>query len=69
MDGHNIVEMLIELDQNNSVTLLINQDDDPYTLAKKFCYAQNIDPKIIKSLGNNIKQIQKTEFGENMDFS
>ena len=56
--------MIIELDQNNSVALHIRADDEPVLLAKKFCYTNNIDPKIINSLAANIKKIQATSFNE-----
>ena len=32
------VEMVIQLENNQEVLIYINQDDDPVTLAKKFCY-------------------------------
>lgn len=68
-NGDNVVEMIIELDQENSEVLLINENDDPFVLAKKFCYSHNIDPKVILTLGNNIKNIQKSEFGSKEEYS
>ena len=57
-----VVEMVIELDSQNSVTIEIHPYDDPVTLAKRFCYQYNIDPKIINSFAKNIKNIQSTSF-------
>lgn len=59
------VEMIIELDKDNSVILNIRADDEPFLLAKKFCYTNNIDPKIINSLAMNIRKIQSSSFNDN----
>lgn len=67
--GADVVEMVIELDSHNSVTIEIHPHDDPTTLAKKFCYQYNIDPKIITSFARNIKNIQASSFQQQEDYS
>ena len=48
---------------------MIRAEDDPFVLAKKFCYSHNIDPKIISTLGNNIRNIQRSEFAYQEEYS
>jgi hypothetical protein len=57
-----MVEMFIELDSEHSVSLYVGPHDDPVTLARKFCYVNNVDPKVIQVLSNNIRSVQNSSF-------
>ena len=54
--------MVIELDSNRSATIKIHSDDDPLILAKAFCFQYSIDPRVINTLANNIKNVKNMEF-------
>lgn len=54
--------MVIELDANTSATIQIHPHDDPLTLAKSFCFQYSIDPRVINTLANNIKNVKNLEF-------
>jgi hypothetical protein len=43
---------------------MIGQSDNPYTLAQKFCFKYNIDPRIIGELTSNIKNVQNSMFSK-----
>lgn len=59
------VEMVIEFGGNSNASLMVGPNDDPTTLAKKFCFKYNIDPRIISTLASNIKNLQMTTFNTN----
>lgn len=63
-----VVEMFIELDSNRSATLNISPHDDPLVLARKFCYTYNVDPKVIQTLANNIKEVQHSSFKSELTY-
>jgi len=50
--------MVVELDSENSLSLKVRPQDNPFTLAQQFCYSQNIDPKIITPFAKQIRQMQ-----------
>lgn len=56
------VEMIIQLDSENSVCLKVHPNDNPLTLAQQFCYSQNIDPKVITLFAKQIKQVQNSNW-------
>lgn len=56
--------MVIELDANTSATIQIHPYDDPLTLAKSFCFQYSIDPRVINTLANNIKNVKNLEFNQ-----
>jgi hypothetical protein len=41
---------------------MVGSNDDPLTLAKRFCFKYNIDPRIIATLASNIKNLQLSTF-------
>ena len=54
--------MVIEFGENASASLLVSPTDDPATLAKRFCFENNIDPHVINTLASNIRSLQATAF-------
>lgn len=60
--------MVIELDCDRSVTLKVTPNDDPLTLARKFSYTYNIDPKVIQTLAMNITDVQRSSFRGSMPY-
>lgn len=54
--------MVIDFGHNSSASLMVAPDDDPMTLAKKFCFKHNIDPHVISTLAANIRNLQSTSF-------
>ena len=54
--------MVIEFGHNASASLLVGPEDDPITLAKRFCFKNNIDPHVINTLASNIRSLQSTSF-------
>lgn len=52
--------MVIELGNDRSATIKIHADDDPEILAKAFCFQYSIDPRVINTLTNNIRNIKNT---------
>jgi hypothetical protein len=54
--------MVIELDSEQSATITIHPDDDPFILAKAFCFQYSIDPRVINTLANNIRNVKNLEF-------
>lgn len=57
--------MVIEIDADRSAMIKIHSNDDPIILAKSFCFQHSIDPRIINTLANNIKNVQNMEFHQN----
>ena len=41
---------------------MVGVDDDANTLAKLFCFKNNIDPHVISTLAANIQSLQKSTF-------
>lgn len=56
--------MVIEFGGNNNASLMVGAHDDPTTLAKRFCFKHNIDPRIITTLASNIKSLQMSTFNQ-----
>lgn len=54
--------MVIEFGEANNASIMVGSYDDPVTLAKKFCFKHNIDPRIITTLAVNIKNLQRETF-------
>ena len=42
---------------------MVSANDDPTTLAKRFCFKNNIDPHVIGTLAENIRSLQSSSFG------
>ena len=55
--------MVIEFGNNASASLLVGAEDDPTTLAKRFCFKNNIAPHVINTLASNIRSLQSNSFG------
>lgn len=49
------IEMIVELPDGRKETLQIKSNDDPQALAKKFCFHNNLDIRIINNLAKNIR--------------
>jgi hypothetical protein len=47
--------MIVELPDGRKETLQIKSNDDPQALAKKFCFHNNLDIRIINNLAKNIR--------------
>ena len=43
---------------------MVGPHDDATTLAKRFCFKNNIDPHIITTLAANIRSLQNSTFNE-----
>jgi hypothetical protein len=56
--------MVIEFGQNASGSLMVGINDDPVTLAKRFCFKNNIDPHVISTLAANIRSLQGSSFNQ-----
>ena len=56
--------MVIEFGHNASGSLMVGAQDDPTTLAKMFCFKNNIDPHVINTLAANIRSLQNSTFNE-----
>lgn len=54
--------MVIEYGNNKTASLWVGPNDDPTTLAKRFCYKHNIDPHVIATLASNIRTLQMNSF-------
>ena len=55
--------MVIEFGNNSSASLMVCSNDDPQTLAQKFCFMHNIDPHVIATLTANIRSLKANSFG------
>lgn len=54
--------MIIEFGENSKASLMVGPHEDSLTLAKRFCFRNNIDPRIITTLAANIRNLQATTF-------
>jgi len=57
--------MVIEFGGSSNASIMVGPHDDPTTLAKRFCFKHNIDPRIITTLATSIKNLQINTFNPN----
>ena len=61
--------MVVDLGDGRKKNIRITDEDDPSALARKFCFDNNIDGKVIPLLTKNIKSFMVTSFREQPESS
>jgi len=54
--------MVINFGEDNCSSLIVKPFDNPFLLAKQFCFKHNIESHVIEKLAENIRNFQANSF-------